>query len=314
MTPHTMRLAFMGTSDFAVHILKALINAQYQIVAVYTRPPRPVGRGYKVTPSPVHQLALLHNIPVFSPPSLKTEEAQAQWRELNLDLAVVASYGLILPKAILEAPRWGAVNVHASLLPRWRGAAPIQRAILAGDTETGVTIMKMDTGLDTGDILLMESVPITETLTSPLLLDALAHVGAEALLRAIPPYLSGSLHPLPQPLEGVTYAQKLEKEEGLLDWNLPASFLERKVRALNPWPGTWFEIGMDRIKILKARVLLENFSSPPGTILDDHLTIVCGEGALQPLLVQKGGKSPISVDEFLRGYELTSRHLSHAAL
>ncbi len=314
MTSQPPRLAFMGTSDFAVHILKALINAKYHIVAVYTRPPRPMGRGYKMTPSPVHQLAILHHIPVFSPSSLKTEETQAQWRALDLDLAVVASYGLILPQAILEAPRWGAMNVHGSLLPRWRGAAPIQRAILAGDRETGVTIMKMDAGLDTGDILLMESVSMNETLTTPLLLDILAHVGAETLLKAIPLYLSGSLHPLPQPLEGVTYAQKLEKEEGLLDWNLPAAYLERKVRALNPWPGTWFEIGTDRIKILKARVLSEKFSHPPGTILDDHLIIVCGEGALQPLLVQKGGKSPISADEFLRGYEFTSRQLSHATL
>jgi methionyl-tRNA formyltransferase len=314
MNPKTTRLAFMGTPDFSVHILNALLNAHYQVVAVYTQPPRPVGRGYKVTPSPVQKLADSRSLSVFTPESLKTEQAQTQWRALNLDVAVVAAYGLILPKAILEAPRWGILNVHTSFLPRWRGAAPIQRAILAGDTETGVTIMKMDEGLDTGDILLTNKVPIENTTTTPLLLETLAHVGAEALLRALPLYLSGKLHPISQPEEGVTYATKLEKSEGHLDWCLPAFVLERKVRALNPWPGTWFEVGKDRIKVLEALVIPGNFPQPPGTVLDDQLTIVCGEGALRPLWVQKVGKSPLSAEEFLRGYSLPTRHLSHAPL
>lgn len=314
MNPQATRLAFMGTPDFAVHALKALLEAHYHIVAVYTQPPRPMGRGYKVTPSPVQELATSLNLPVFTPVSLKTEEAQSQWKDLNLDIAVVAAYGLILPKKILEAPRWGSINIHASLLPRWRGAAPIQRAILAGDTETGITIMKMDEGLDTGDVLFMKKIPLDNTVTTPLLQESLAHLGAEALLEALPLYLSKKLQPIPQSQEGVTYAQKLEKEEGLLEWHLPASFLERKVRALNPWPGTWFLIGNDRIKVLKAQVVPLHSSHPPGTILDDQLTIACGEEALRPLWVQKVGKSPLPADEFLRGYELPSRHLTHATL
>lgn len=314
MNPQTTRIAFMGTPDFSAQILKALLKAQYDVVAVYTQPPRPVGRGYKVSPSPVYELALSHKIPLFTPPSLKTEEVQAQWKSLNLDVAIVAAYGLILPTPILEAPRWGCLNVHASLLPRWRGAAPIQRAILSGDSHTGVTIMKMDTGLDTGDILLMKKTPISSTMTAPHLLEKLSHMGAEALLEALPPYLSGTLPPVPQSHIGVTYAEKLSKMEGQLDWRLPASLLERKIRALNPWPGTWFDIGTDRIKVLDALVVPLHSPHPPGTILDDQLTIACGEEALQPLLVQKTGKAPLSVENFLRGYELPSRHLSYGPL
>lgn len=312
MSPHTARIAFMGTPDFAVHILQALLKAHYQIVAVYTQPPRPVGRGYKVTSSPVHLLTESHSLPIFTPETLRTEAAQNQWRSLNLDIAIVAAYGLILPKAILESPRQGSLNIHASLLPRWRGAAPIQRAILAGDTETGVTIMKMDTGLDTGDTLLMKKTPIYSTTTAPSLNETLSHLGAKALLEALPLYLEGKLQPVPQPQEGITYAEKLKKEEGKLDWNLEAAFLGRKIRALNPWPGTWFEIGKDRIKILEAEVISGEFPYPPGTIFDDQLTIVCKKGALRPLWVQKVGKSPLSADAFLRGYELPSKYLSHA--
>jgi len=308
------RIAFMGTPEFAGHILQALLKGPYEVVAVYTQPPRPVGRGYKLTPSPVQHMAEVHNIPVFSPSSLKSEEAQASWKSLNLDLAVVAAYGLILPKAILEAPRWGCVNVHASLLPRWRGAAPIQRAILSDDAETGVTIMKMDEGLDTGDILLMKKTPLSHKITASTLHQILAQLGAEALLSALPPYLAGELHPIPQPQEGITYAEKLSKTEGHLNWTLPASVLERQIRALNPWPGTWFDIGQDRIKVLEAMVVPLESSQPPGTILDDQLTIACGEQALQLLVVQKVGKAALHVDEFLRGYELPSRQLSHGTL
>jgi methionyl-tRNA formyltransferase len=307
------RIAFMGTPEFAAYILEALLNQPYQLVAVYTQPPRAKGRGYALTQSPVHTLAALHNIPVFTPTSLKTEEAQNQWASLELDVAIVAAYGLILPKAILEAPHKGCLNVHASLLPRWRGAAPIQRAILAGDRETGVTIMKMDVGLDTGDMLLTERVPLDDNTTTPSLLDGLAEAGARALLKALPPYLAGTLAPAPQPEQGVTYAEKLKKEEGLLDWTLPAVLLERKVRALNPWPGTWFTVGEDRIKVLEATALPTPSPHPPGTIIDDQLTIACGMGALRPVWVQKVGKSPLLTADFLRGYELPPI-LSHETL
>lgn len=306
------RLAFMGTPEFAVHSLKALLEANYNVVAVYSQPPRPVGRGYKVCQSPVHEFAASHHIPVYTPTSLRTEEAQEQWKALNLDVAIVAAYGLILPQAILDAPRQGCLNVHASLLPRWRGAAPIQRAILADDQETGITIMKMDAGLDTGDTLLMKKISITQTTTGSQLHDCLAQLGGEALLEALPLYMSEALHPTPQPTEGITYAEKLSKEEGELDWHLPASVLERKVRALNPWPGTWFHIGEDRIKVLEAQVV--QASGSPGTIVDDQFTIACGEQALRLLRVQKVGKSPLSAADFLRGYELPSKQLLHAAI
>ena len=308
------RIAFMGTPNFAVQILKSLLKAEHNIVAVYTQPPRPMGRGHKISPSPVQELAELQKIPVFTPQSLKTEDIQAHWKSLDLDIAIVAAYGLILPKAILEAPRSGCLNIHASLLPQWRGAAPIQRAILSGDRKTGVTIMKMDEGLDTGDILLMKETPISDTMTAVHLQKILSHLGSEALLKALPLYLSGALQPVPQPQVGVTYAEKLSKIEGHLDWRLPASSLERKIRALNPWPGTWFDIGSDRIKVLEALVVPLPSPHPPGTIVDDQLTIACGEQALKLLVVQKVGKSPLHVDDFLRGYELPSRHLSYGAI
>lgn len=307
------RVAFMGTPDFAAHILKALLSEPYDLVAVYTQPPRPVGRGYKLTPSPVHALAEQHSLPVFTPPSLKSEEEHAHWKSLDLDVAIVAAYGLILPKAILEAPRTGCLNIHASLLPRWRGAAPIQRAILAGDKETGITLMKMDAGLDTGDMLWTEKVPLDAHMTTPRLLDLLTKAGIHTLLKALPLYLDGKLAPIPQPQEGVTYADKLAKEEGLLDWTASASFLERKIRALNPWPGTWFDVGYDRIKVLEAIALPLSSSASPGTVLDNQLTIACGEGALRPLRLQKVGKSPLPAAEFLRGYSFPA-HLSHETL
>ncbi len=307
------RIAFMGTPDFAAHILKALLSQPYHLVAVYTQPPRPVGRGYKLRPSPVHALAEQHSLPVFTPSSLKSEEEQAHWKTLDLDVAIVAAYGLILPQAILEAPRKGCLNIHASLLPRWRGAAPIQRAILAGDKETGITLMKMDVGLDTGDMLYTEKVSLDDHMTMPHLLDLLTKAGIQTLLKALPLYLDGKLESIPQPQEGVTYADKLAKEEGLLDWTASASFLERKVRALNPWPGTWFEVAHDRIKVLEAIALPLSYSTPPGTILDNQLTIACGEGTLRPLRLQKIGKSPLPTAEFLRGYTLPPC-LSHETL
>lgn len=311
MTSSSPRIGFMGTPEFAVEILSSLVKARYSIVAVYTQPPRPLGRGYKVIPSPVQVYAEKHHLRIFSPESLKTEEAQKQWQDLKLDVVVVAAYGLILPKAILDAPQKGALNVHASLLPRWRGASPIQRAILEGDEETGVTIMKMDAGLDTGDILLMKKMPIGKDMTTPILLKKLSKLGAGALLEALPAYLEGKLHPIPQPETGVTYAQKLEKREGLLNWALPATFLDRQIRALNPWPGTWFDVGKDRIKVLEATVIPGSFSEPPGTIIDNHMTIVCKEDALRPTRVQKVGKAPMATSEFLRGYKFPSKQLAH---
>ena len=308
------RIGFMGTPEFAVEILNSLLKAHYSIVAVYTQPPRPLGRGYKVIPSPVQRCAEEHHLPIFFPETLNTEKAQKQWQDLNLDVAIVAAYGLILPKAILDAPHKGALNVHASLLPRWRGAAPIQRAILEGDQETGVTIMKMDEGLDTGDILLMKKIALGKKMTTLLLLKKLSKLGAKALLEVLPSYLEGKLHPVPQPKEGITYAKKLEKKEGVLNWALPASFFNRQIRALNPWPGTWFDVGKDRIKILQAVVIPGSFSQPPGTIIDKHITIVCKEDALRPTLVQKIGKAPMTTDEFLRGYKFPSNQLFYDAV
>jgi methionyl-tRNA formyltransferase len=313
MTLSSPRIAFMGTPDFAATILKALLAAAYPIVAVYTQPPRQSGRGYKLTPSPVQDIAVAHKIPVFTPPSLKTEDSQKEWQSLNIDIAIVAAYGLLLPSPILKVPRLGCVNIHASLLPRWRGAAPIQRALLAGDQETGITLMKMDKGLDTGDMIAKEKVYIDSSMTTPRLLEILTSLGADLLLKTLPLYLSGKVQPTPQPQEGVTYASKLTKEEGFLDWTLPAPLLERKVRALNPWPGTWFEVGHDRIKVLEAIALPSDKVHLPGTILDNKLSIACSEGIFRPLRVQKVGKSPLLVPDFLRGYEMPPI-LRHGAL
>lgn len=304
----------MGTPPFAAHILSALLKASYRPVAVYTQPPRPCGRGYKVTPSPVHELAASQNLPIFTPASLKSEAVQNEWKSLELDIAIVVAYGLILPKSFLEGPRLGCVNVHASLLPRWRGAAPIQWAILSGDSKTGVTLMKMDEGLDTGPILSTEEISLDHATTTPYLFEKLADLGAEALVKTLPRYAEGTLSPVPQPTEGVTYAEKIKKEEGHVDWTLCAEVLDRQIRALNPWPGTWCKVGEDRLKILEAIPLMgEAFSSCPGTVLDDHFTVACGAGALRVTKVQKQGRAPLSAEEFLKGYSLPPR-LPHAPL
>lgn len=309
-----MRIAFMGTPFFAKEILKGLIEASYEVIGVYTQPPRPMGRGYQVTPSPVHVFADLHHIPVFTPPSLKDKSVQKAWETLAPDVAIVAAYGLILPKIILDVPLLGCLNVHGSLLPRWRGAAPLQRAILAGDQETGITLMKMEEGLDTGPILLEERIPLDQTMTTPRLLETLTQLGVKTLLKALPLYQSGHLTPAPQPLEGITYADKVRKEEGRLDWRLSAALLDRKIRALNPWPGTWFDVGEDQIKVLDSLVMPSFSSLPPGTVLDDRFTIQCGEGALRVLRVQKKGKAPLETAEFLRGYALPPRLGVHETL
>jgi methionyl-tRNA formyltransferase len=294
-----LRLVFMGSPDFAVGILEALIAAGHRIACVYAQPPRPAGRGQQEQPCAVHAFAQARGLPVRTPRTLKAPDAQEEFAALGADAAVVAAYGLILPKPILDAPRLGCVNVHASLLPRWRGAAPIQRAILAGDAETGVTIMKMDEGLDTGPMLLSARVPVTPTTTAAELRDALAVLGARLIVEALDGLRGGTLRPVPQPADGVTLAPKLDRGEGRLEWRRDAAALERAVRAFFPWPGAWFEHGGERIKVLAAEVA--EAAGEPGCVLDDRLTIACGRASLRPLRVQKAGKAAMDTTAFLRG-------------
>jgi methionyl-tRNA formyltransferase len=300
----TLRLIFMGTPDFSVPTLAALIKAGHQIAAVYSQPPRPAGRGHKEQPSPVHLFAAQHGIEVRTPKSLKNPEAQAEFANFKADAAIVVAYGLILPKAILEAPRLGCFNIHASLLPRWRGAAPIQRAIEAGDAETGVTIMQMDEGLDTGDMLFVERLPIDETMNAGELHDALSEIGSKLIVEALARLEAGNLPPTRQPEEGVTYAKKLGKEEGRIDWSLPATTLARRIRALTPWPGVWCLRDGERLKIIKAEAV--SGKGEPGRLLDDHLTVACGEGALRLLVVQRAGGAVTEAEAYLRGHPLPS--------
>ena len=299
-----LRLAFMGTPDFAVPPLEALIAAGHQLVAVYTQPPRPAGRGQATRRSAVHEAADRHGIPVRHPVSLKGEAEQQEFAALKLDLAVVAAYGLILPQAILTAPRLGCLNIHASLLPRWRGAAPIQRAIMAGDGQTGITIMQMDAGLDTGAMLLQEALPITPDTTTETLHDALAALGAKLIVQTVDGVAAGRLLPRAQPSEGVTYAKKLTREEGLIDWRKPAAALACQVRAMTPWPGAYFEHGGQRFKVLAAEATTAPARRPPGSVLDDRLTVACGEGALRLLRLQREGRAALDAEAFLRGYGL----------
>ncbi|MEX0922373.1 MAG: methionyl-tRNA formyltransferase [Rhodovibrionaceae bacterium] len=301
----TLRLAFLGTPDFAVPALKALHAAGYEIAAVYSQPPRRAGRGQKQRPSPVQAAAEALDIEVRTPESVKTAEAQQAFAALDLDAAVVVAYGLILPRAILEAPRHGCYNIHASLLPRWRGAAPIQRAIEAGDEETGITIMRMDEGLDTGAISLQRTVPIGDDATASSLHDSLSALGAEMIVEALAELAAGKLTANPQPAEGVTYAAKLTREQGRLDWSAPAAELERKIRAFTPWPGAWFEAEGERIKVLAAEIAEK--SGQPGEILGSGLTVACGRGALRLTEVQRQGKAAIPAESFLRGFRLPQR-------
>ena len=289
-------LVFMGTPAFAATILQALIEAGHHMLAVYTQPPRPAGRGHRPQPSPVQLLALRHRLAVRCPLSLRVPEAQAAFSALGAEVAVVAAYGLILPRPILLAPRLGCLNVHASLLPRWRGAAPIQRALLAGDAESGITIMQMEEGLDTGPILMQQAVPIAPAATAADLSAELASLGARLIVEALDEVAGGALVPRPQPEEGVTYARKIGREDGRLDWRLPAAVLERQVRALDPWPGAFFEIprfrdGGEHIRVLAAAALPGASMSPPGTVLDERLSIACGEGVFRPLKLQRPGRA-----------------------
>jgi methionyl-tRNA formyltransferase len=292
-----MRLAFMGSPDFAVPALTALHEAGHVIAAVYCQPPRPAGRGQAVRPCPVHRAAEQLGLEVRTPARLRGDDAvQAAFAALEIDAAVVVAYGLILPPAMLAAPRLGALNIHASLLPRWRGAAPIQAAILAGDTETGVTIMRMDAGLDTGPMLLREAVPITATTTAAVLHDALAAVGARLILRA----LAEDSSPVPQPSEGASYAPKLTRADARIDWTGAAAAIERRVRAFDPWPGTFTLLDGAMLKVLGAARTEGN--GVPGVVLDDRLTVACGSGALRLTRVQLAGRAPLEAEAFLRGH------------
>lgn len=296
-----MRIAFMGTPPFAVPTLAALHTAGHEIVAVYTQPPRPAQRGKKLQQSAVYVWAEEHGLPVRTPKSLKNEEAQAEFAALDLDVAVVAAYGLILPQAVLDAPREGCLNVHGSILPRWRGAAPVQRAILAGDAATGVTIMQMDIGLDTGAMRLVETTPVAGK-TAGLLTDELAEMGALMMVKVL-----SDLHafaPEAQPEDGVTYAAKIDKSEARLDFLTSAVQVERQVRAFNPVPGAFFELDGERYKILTAEVVhpAETVAgAAPGVTLDDGLTIACNPGAIRATRVQRAGKPAMDSAELLRG-------------
>lgn len=296
-----MRIIFMGTPDFSVAALMRL-HAEHDIVAVYTQPPRPAGRGQQARPSPVQAFAEKNGLQVRTPKSLKSLEVQAEFAEWKADAAVVAAYGLILPQAVLDAPRLGCVNIHASLLPRWRGAAPIQRAIMAGDEMSGVTIMQMDAGLDTGAILMVEKTPIDAATTAGMLHDRLAEIGSVLVLKALAGLAEGTLSAVPQPADGVTYAAKIEKAEARIQFDRPAFEVLRHIHGLSPVPGAWFAHEVERIKVLNAE--LGSAQGPAGTLLDDDLTIACSEGSVRALTVQRAGKAPADAAAFLRGYAL----------
>ena len=297
----TLRLAFMGTPDFAVPLLAELIACGHDIAAVYSQPARPKGRGLSEEPTPVARLALAHGLTVRTPVSLRNAEAQAEFAALNLDIAVVAAYGLILPKAILDAPRLGCWNLHGSLLPRWRGAAPVQRAVMAGDEKTGVMVMRMEEGLDTGPVLMTEATPIARK-TAGDLTSELATTGAKLMARALIALEAGTITAVPQAIEGVTYAKKILKDEARIDWSKSATEVDCHIRGLSPWPGAWSEASGERLKILYAEPVAKN--GAPGEVLDDHLTIACGSGAVKLLRVQRPGKSAMNTADLLRGWTL----------
>ena len=296
-----MKIVFMGTPDFAVPALKAL-HQHHQIIAVYTQAPKPAGRGQKETLSAVHQEALALNIPVFTPKTLRNAEAQQEFLDLKADCAVVAAYGLILPQAILDAYPLGCINIHPSMLPKFRGAAPMQRTILAGEKETAMCIMQMDAGVDTGDILMMLNFPLDEEITYPQLSSNMAALGAAMLIKVLEDL--DNITPQKQSEEGLCYANKITKEEGELDFNLSSQELMLKVRALNPWPGTFFWHNNEKIKVLAAKFDDEEHNLQPGEIKDSkELIIACSKGFFYPLILQRPGKNPTKVMDFMRGYK-----------
>ena len=293
-----MRIVFMGTPEFSVPVLDALVDAGHEIAAVYCQPPRPAGRGKKDRPSPVQARAEALGLPVRHPVSLRDAQAQADFAALKADIAVVVAYGLILPQAVLDAPMRGCLNIHASLLPRWRGAAPIHRAIMAGDSETGVCIMQMEAGLDTGPVLLRQSTPIGSEETTAGLHDRLSEIGAELIVTALARL--DHLTPQPQPETGVTYAAKIDKAEARIDWSWTAAEVDRRIRGLSPFPGAWTEIDGERVKLLASR--LAPGQGRPGQVLDDALTVACEDGAVSLLRLQRAGKAAQDAETFLRGW------------
>ena len=296
-----MRLVFMGTPEFSVSVLKALLAAGHEIVCVYAQPPRPAGRGMALRPTPVHAFAEAAGIEVRTPLSLKSDEEQDRFRTLKADAAVVVAYGLLLPKAILQAPVEGCFNVHASLLPRWRGAAPIQRAIMAGDVETGVTIMRMDEGLDTGPMMLKVTCSIDDATTAASLHDRLAEIGAKAMVDI----LAAPLHAgTPQPEEGATYAKKIDKAEAHIDFGKSAQEVLRHIHGLSPFPGAWMLVNGTRIKVLRCEIA--EGSAAPGSFIDDALTIACGQGAIRCIELQREGKGVMDAATFLRGFAIAA--------
>ena len=302
-----LRLIFMGTPDFAVPTLRALHAHGYEIVAVYTRAAKPGGRrGLQLQPTPVEQAARELGLAVLTPSTLKTPEAEAEFRAHNADAAVVVAYGMILPENILNAVPLGCFNLHASLLPRWRGAAPIQRAIMTDDAESGAMVMKMDAGLDTGDVAMTDRLPISDAMTTQDLHDALAPRGADLMVWAMAALEQGRLNLVPQDEAGVTYAAKIGKAEAKIDWTKPAREVLRHIHGLSPFPGAWFEIAIDgapvRIKVLRCE--LAKGAGAPGAVLDEHLTIACGDGAIRLLQIQRAGKQPMTAEDFLRGTPL----------
>ena len=303
----SLKIVFMGTPDFSVPALEAIHAAGHDVLAVYSQPPRPAGRGMAERPSPVHAKAAALGIPVRTPRALRDADQQTLFADLRADAAVVIAYGLILPMPILAAPRLGCFNVHASALPRWRGAAPIQRAIMAGDTETAVMVMRMEEGLDTGPVGMTERVPIGPDMTAGELHDVLASRGAELIVRALAALENGTFVPVPQPDGGVTYAAKIDKKEAEIDFARPAAEVHNHIRGLSPFPGAWFEAAPpggkpERIKVLRST--LGDGRGQPGEVLDDRLTIACGEGAVRLVEIQRAGKRAMTSEEFLRGFTL----------
>jgi len=295
-----MRLAFMGTPDFAVPVLRALAYAGHDILRVYTQPLRPAGRGKALRPSPVHAAAEALGFTVATPESFRDAAVLADFAALELDAAVVVAYGQILPQAALDAPRLGCLNLHASLLPRWRGAAPIQRAIMAGDAQTGVCIMQMDAGLDTGPVLACRATPIRPQDTANTLHDRLAETGTPLMIDTLTALAAGTLRATPQPETGVTYAAKIGKSEARIDWTRSAATLDAHIRGLSPFPGAWCEIAGERVKLLLATP--EEGAGASGEVLDDRLLVACGTGALRLVTLQRAGKAPMDAGTFLRGF------------
>ena len=295
-----MKLVFMGSSPFAVPALSLLIEKEFDIQAVYCRAPKPAGRGMKLTETPTHQAAIKADLPVFTPKSLRSEEEIERLKTFNPDAIIVAAYGLLLPQAVLDIPRYGCLNIHASLLPRWRGAAPIHRAIMSGDDETGVCIMRMSAGLDEGAVYDKAKFPLSADVTTGAAHDALAEIGAELLLKTLSDLTAGQAKAAPQPAEGVTYAEKIRKEEAKIDFNRPAEDVLRHIHGLSPFPGAFFTVNDKRYKILEAELSLEPHHCEPGVFIDDRLTIACGKQAVRIKKLQKEGKTVQKAEDFLK--------------